>query len=565
MNTCWFNGTYAERLHDELEALGNGGYSYRVRDQEKAEGRIVIDVDYSIAGSSHLITAVFPESYPYFPFELFCATFPPGRHKDPVSNSLCFLKSPLTSWSINDTLASILRSKISDVVKAHSTPEAAGDVEAHEATQRLGQLQYLDDSIVLTGDWTIPQARNYGYLTIGSEVNSNPNTAPRGAVLAVQDDKKTTIASIDPEIARYYSQKTFRGRWVRLASVPLSLESAVAEAIKVWKAVGAVDFQGGPDFLGLLVPEELEYGKHHENWLFIVRSKVHKSRFEAAYIAAGLVRSDRATRNALQARVPSLSPLASKKVLVCGTGSIGSAFAWQLARAGIGTLHLLDSDYLQLGNTPRWISGISTIGRKKVEALKSKLEAEYPYLVVKTSFHRIGGACNLGSEISLLDDALNGVDLIFDATAEWCISHYLSDVARQRKIDFAWATGTPGAWGGIAGRVACGKTVGCWKCFQRKLTEGVIQLPSQEQQPEIQPVGCFHPTFTGSGFDMDLITLTAVRLAVSTLCRGIDGAYKDVDWDVGVVDNFDENGIPIPCRTTTYTLDRHVECDCTSA
>ena len=84
--------------------------------------------------------------------------------------------------------------------------------------------------------------------------------------------------------------------------------------------------------------------------------------------------------------------------------------------------------------------------------------------------------------------------------------------------------------------------------------------PPHEDIPEIQPVGCFHPTFTGTGFDMDHVSLAAVRLVVSTLCSGQEGIYPDFDWDVGVVDLWDEKKTPIEPCWTTYPLTRHPNC-----
>jgi hypothetical protein len=85
------------------------------------------------------------------------------------------------------------------------------------------------------------------------------------------------------------------------------------------------------------------------------------------------------------------------------------------------------------------------------------------------------------------------------------------------------------------------------------------RVPNEEENADIQPIGCFSPTFTGAGFDLDEVSLTAVRMATATLCRGTPGGYPDFDWDVGVV-NLWSNGRPIAPDWMMYRLERHQSC-----
>ena len=239
-------------------------------------------------------------------------------------------------------------------------------------------------------------------------------------------------------------------------------------------------------------------------------------------------------------------------------------FAWQMARSGIGTMHMIDFDHVQLGNAPRWLLGWTAVGFDKAQVLEHFLREQYPFSTFKGWRHRIGTpkfSASQAGDLDILPAALADVDLIVDATAEWCVSQYLSDLAKERGIPYIWVTGTPGAWGGTIGRIVPGHTDGCWKCYQRFLGDGTFKLPNHGATPTIQPVGCFHPTFTGTGFDMDHVTLAAVRLAVSTLCIGEDNSYPDFDWDVGIVDTWNEGGLPISPKWETQKLSKHPECD----
>jgi hypothetical protein len=53
-----------------------------------------------------------------------------------------------------------------------------------------------------------------------------------------------------------------------------------------------------------------------------------------------------------------------------------------------------------------------------------------------------------------------------------------------------------------------------------------------------------------------------VRFVVGTLSGMIEGAYPDVDWDVGVIALRDQNGRPILPRCETLALPRHAKCGC---
>lgn len=545
----WYE-TIPERLKFELEALRKAGYTFETMDSPEGDSRLILKVTFSINGESHDLKVVFPDNFPYFPVEVFAPTFPSGRHKEPYSGLLCTLKDPLKNWSTYETAASFLTSQVKKVYDALQKPEDAGELEVPEAAQATGYFPYQPSTLVYTGQWNIPAEHLYGNLVIGVEPDTDPDKALRGVVLEVQDSAGNTLAKIDDLLGKRY-QKKIRGRWVRIAAPPAKVRGGeLEEAVKVNPTLAQPRFKGAPDIVGLLFPEETQYQKFEENWLFVVRFKAERQ------LQQYLARTDRFSREIYQARVPRLAPIAAKKVLVVGLGAVGSTCAFQLARAGVGALHLLDHDHVHLGNLPRWQLGFGAVGFQKTEALGRYLAFSYPFAEVKGFNFQIG----VGNDCLFMPKALDGVDLILDATAEHCVSNYLSDLALQHGIPYVWATGTPGSYGGAIGRVVPNKTQGCWKCYQNHLADESFHNPPHEETPQVQTVGCFHPTFTGTGFDMDHVSLAAVRLAISTLCSGQDGAYPDFDWDVGVVDLWNELNSPIAPNWKTYALTRHPDC-----
>ena len=67
-------------------------------------------------------------------------------------------------------------------------------------------------------------------------------------------------------------------------------------------------------------------------------------------------------------------------VAVCGLGGLGSHIACSLARAGVGTLILIDFDRVDLTNLNRQAYKASQIGQPKVQALAENLREIAPYL-----------------------------------------------------------------------------------------------------------------------------------------------------------------------------------------
>ena len=65
-------------------------------------------------------------------------------------------------------------------------------------------------------------------------------------------------------------------------------------------------------------------------------------------------------------------------VAVCGLGGLGSNIAFALARCGIGYLHLIDFDRVDLTNLNRQQYMAAQIGMPKPQALKEELLAVNP-------------------------------------------------------------------------------------------------------------------------------------------------------------------------------------------
>lgn len=81
--------------------------------------------------------------------------------------------------------------------------------------------------------------------------------------------------------------------------------------------------------------------------------------------------------------------LSRGKVAIAGLGGLGSNVAVSLARIGVGHLHLIDFDTVELSNLNRQQYFLEHIGMKKTEALQSILQKINPYLDITVHCIRV--------------------------------------------------------------------------------------------------------------------------------------------------------------------------------
>lgn len=89
----------------------------------------------------------------------------------------------------------------------------------------------------------------------------------------------------------------------------------------------------------------------------------------------------------------------SASVALCGLGGLGSNVAVSLARAGVGTLRLIDFDKVDISNLHRQQYTVSQLGMYKTEAMRQTISAISPYCNVMTHTVRL-----TENNLSLLSD-----------------------------------------------------------------------------------------------------------------------------------------------------------------
>lgn len=266
----------------------------------------------------------------------------------------------------------------------------------------------------------------------------------------------------------------------------------------------------------------------------------------------------------VSARAPELHPLRDRTIAHFGVGCLGGPSALEFARAGVGELRILDDDHVDPATIVRWPFGLSAAGLPKVQVISEFIEKNYPATRVIAMRHRLGAARGPKgegrSDLEVMEQMTAGASILFDATAEIGVQHYLSDVAAKQGIPYVSVVGTYGGWGGEVVCITPGRTEGCWMCYRHAIEDASIPVCPSDPNGKIQPRGCGDVTFTAAGFDMTQVALMAVRTAVAVLCRGAPGGYPAAPWDVLTLKFRDESGQLIVPETRGHHLPRHAQC-----
>jgi len=112
--------------------------------------------------------------------------------------------------------------------------------------------------------------------------------------------------------------------------------------------------------------------------------------------------------------------LKAAKVLVVGSGGLGSPLLLYLAAAGVGTIGIVDFDTVDDSNLQRQVLfGQSDVGTPKAEAAKRRLESLNPYIEIRLHQTR------LSSENAL--DIIREYDVVADGTDNFPTRYLVND------------------------------------------------------------------------------------------------------------------------------------------
>jgi adenylyltransferase/sulfurtransferase len=159
--------------------------------------------------------------------------------------------------------------------------------------------------------------------------------------------------------------------------------------------------------------------------------------------------------------------LAAGRVAIVGCGATGSALASLLARAGVGTLRIIDRDYVEASNLQRqslFDEKDATESLPKAIAAARKISAFNSEIVVEARVDDL-----VPGNIHVL---LEGMDVILDGTDNFETRYLLNDYAVESALPWIYAAAV-GSYG-VTLNVLPGKT-SCLTCIFPDTPKGMLE------------------------------------------------------------------------------------------
>lgn len=263
-------------------------------------------------------------------------------------------------------------------------------------------------------------------------------------------------------------------------------------------AVGYPDHEGAEQWLFLRAFLKPSKGNKRRLWQDIGAVNV------AAYETAPAGPDALARRTVHTARL-----LAGRSVLVFGAGAVGSSIAMLLAKAGVSSLTIVDSDRLRPGNVVRHAAGLPFVGMPKSLAVQAVVRQHAP-----------GCTVHLAEETwepVALGRLVGRSDVVVDATANEAFSLLLNEVCQREERPAIYVTTYRRASVGRV-RVVRPRQDACPVCY----LDGYAEMPDYPLVPlgdegAFVEGGCGDPTVEASAVDVEAIANIAARSTLRLL------------------------------------------------
>jgi hypothetical protein len=201
------------------------------------------------------------------------------------------------------------------------------------------------------------------------------------------------------------------------------------------------------------------------------------------------------------------------RIAIIGAGSLGSAIARRLVKAGVGKMIVIDPDILTFDNIARHELGASHVGRSKALELALTLRRDFPHAEVVGYHDRWEDVWRDDSNV------IKGSDLIISTVADAGSELHLNHIARTGdlpRIIFGWVEDRAAA----AQALLVGGIGGCLGCGLRPTGEFVEQVV-QHAEPTLRRVpGCdafFQPY---SALEAESAVIMIVEAALNAIISG---------------------------------------------
>lgn len=563
-------GRFAYELHDLAWMVGD---TLRVDENALEQGALFVNFEWPLQDRLVPLRALYPDSFPRTrPIVLLrtdAAEFP-RRHCSPNDGTLCLLGRDARQWPNQWSLAELLRNQLADALNGTGDEDEQG-----EPAEYWWNFFGLPHSYCLVdSQWSLQHAKG-GMLKLAVNFRGQ-GEAPsiQALVREVRDENKRQVcswqAAIPPALGARAQELMLP--WIYCDEIllpgPQAGDQLVALRNKLHTQPKVVDFSHttSAQIFAVAYRSELSHQQTGLTWMFpVFHGGKHQfsgkggARKQQPQVA--VIPTMRAGASDLGARVPAVGLLRDKRIAVIGLGALGAPVALELARSGCGQLRLVDHDVVEPGNSIRWPLGTSAWGVKKAEGLAAFINREYPWCDAQAYVHAIGqfdAAKPTAGDSPLLEKVLEQVDVVVDASTSQGVLNALWDECAQRSLALVTLYASPPVHGGAVVRFA--PNSGCPTCLEIAHDEGTIsRAPGFGKEDQLQqPPGCAERTFTGASFDLQELSLQAVRLLVRTL-QDAAAAKSSLVQTLSLVDDQGQAVLP---RWSESALAKSLACSC---
>jgi molybdopterin/thiamine biosynthesis adenylyltransferase len=485
--------------------------------------RFVIQTSLPFKGKELPIDVVYPFDFP----DEAPTVYGPGglldRHQARGGN-FCLLEDPDGDWSPGWSGAQLVHIKLRALLEdteAGREVIAAGEADMPEPV--TAHMAYKPETVVLVPSpmWAEPLAESHGDIELvdgyydGQLVLTAAEGIGRADVALIE---RMTVSRSDRH----------RGVWVALPD-PVSTLGAdlLASGIEQEPAllhrlkrqltsnrkrrfaegwVAFTFFEEGP-----------RRGQHRRAWVF---ARVRLDRNGDSSVEH-LARTNALTASERARRLPELHGLGQVGALVVGAGSLGSPVVFELAKAGIGQVDVVDNDFLDANNVVRHVLGTQWAGTSKARSVAAEARARNPFGQVVGHHFRVGGDQD---DSDNLDRLIDQASVVIDTTGSQTVGRILDRRCREAGRRLVIAGLTAGSYG--AEVLVLRPSGPCFLCFVFAQEDGVIPSPATGPRSAVTPVNCSHPAFAGAGFDATeagaLVSRTAIQATYASTYPALD-------------------------------------------
>jgi molybdopterin/thiamine biosynthesis adenylyltransferase len=229
--------------------------------------------------------------------------------------------------------------------------------------------------------------------------------------------------------------------------------------------------------------------------------------------------------------------LLAKRVCVFGLGAVGSHCALQLAQSGVGRLKLIDGDRLRPGNVVRHVGDREHVGWPKTEVVRELVERSAPWTkieVVTTSM----------MAPSQIRDAIQGQDLVLDATGSVPITQMVSMLAEDEGIDLVCASLFRAGRVARVRRQVVGRDTAIHAIISDRLG---TTIPADLEEYETLEIGCSAPVNNAPPASVLSLSATATMVSVDSIRRSFEYSNEVVQ----VYRPLEETNLDVVCMTSS--------------